>query len=66
LSRLHQIEPIEQGGKVKGFKPHVVAFLGYLMSHASHHRGRIGWASKFCGHPLDAKVGFGLWAWGVR
>src|SRR5262245_13249157 len=24
---------IAAGGKVKGFKPHVVAFLGYLISH---------------------------------
>jgi uncharacterized damage-inducible protein DinB len=30
------------GGKVKGFKPHAVAFLGYLISHESHHRGHIG------------------------
>ena len=40
---------IEQGGKVKGFKPHVVAFLGYLISHESHHRGQIGWASSPAG-----------------
>src|SRR5438309_2020215 len=33
---------VEQGGKIKGFKPHVVAFLGYLISHESYHRGEIG------------------------
>lgn len=54
------------GGKVKGFKPHVVAFLGYLISHESHHRGQIGWVLKFSGHPLDQKTAFGLWEWGVR
>ena len=57
---------IEANGKVKGSKPHVVAFLGYLISHESHHRGQIGWALKYCGHPLDRKAAFGLWEWGVR
>lgn len=28
---------VESGGKIKGFKPHVAAFLGYLISHESHH-----------------------------
>ena len=54
------------GGKVKGFKPHAVAFLGYLISHESHHRGQIGWTLKHSGHPLDRKTAFGLWEWGVR
>ncbi len=54
------------GGKVKGFKPHVTAFLGYLISHESHHRGQIGWTLKNSGHPLNQKVAFGLWEWGVR
>jgi uncharacterized damage-inducible protein DinB len=54
------------GGKVKGFKPHVVAFMGYLISHESHHRGQIGWTLKYSGHPLDKKTAFGLWEWGTR
>lgn len=54
------------GGKVKGFKPHVVAFVGYLISHESHHRGQIGWTLKNAGRPLDQKTGYGLWEWGVR
>ena len=54
------------GGKVKGFKPHAVAFLGYLISHESHHRGQIGWTLKGTGHPLDQKTAYGLWEWGVR
>jgi uncharacterized damage-inducible protein DinB len=56
----------EAGGKVKGFKPHAVAFLGYLISHESHHRGQIGWTLKQSGHPLDQRTAFGLWEWGVR
>jgi uncharacterized damage-inducible protein DinB len=54
------------GGKVKGFKPHATAFLGYLISHESHHRGHIGWTLKNTGHPLDQKISYGLWEWGVR
>jgi uncharacterized damage-inducible protein DinB len=54
------------GGKVKGFKPHVVAFVGYLISHESHHRGQIGWTLKGTGHPLDQKTAYGMWEWGVR
>jgi uncharacterized damage-inducible protein DinB len=54
------------GGKVKGFKPHAVAFLGYLISHESHHRGQIGWTLKQSGQPLDQKTALGLWEWGVR
>jgi hypothetical protein len=26
------------GGKIKGFKPHARAFLGYLIAHEAHHR----------------------------
>jgi uncharacterized damage-inducible protein DinB len=55
-----------QGGKVKGFKPHVAAFLGYLISHESHHRGQIALALKQAGSPLDKKTQYGIWEWGVR
>lgn len=60
---------LEQGfkeGKIKGFKPHPAAFLGYIISHESHHRGQITLCLKQSGHPVDKKIGFGLWEWGVR
>jgi uncharacterized damage-inducible protein DinB len=59
-------EAAERGGKVKGFKPHATAFLGYLISHESHHRGQIGWTLKQTGHPLDQKIAYGMWEWGTR
>jgi uncharacterized damage-inducible protein DinB len=59
-------QSFESGGKVKGFKPHAVAFLGYLISHESHHRGQIALSLKQAGHPLSKKVLFGIWEWGVR
>jgi uncharacterized damage-inducible protein DinB len=57
---------IEAGGKIKGFRPHATAFLGYLISHESHHRGQIAVTLKQAGKPLDKKIGFGMWEWGVR
>lgn len=57
---------LENGGKVKGFKPHATAFLGYLISHESHHRGQIALSLKQSGRPLDKKIAYGIWEWGVR
>ena len=59
-------QSLRTGGKVKGFKPHVSAFLGYLISHESHHRGQIILSLKQAGHALDKKVLYGIWEWGVR
>jgi uncharacterized damage-inducible protein DinB len=59
-------QSLAAGGRVKGFKPHTYAFLGYLISHESHHRGQIAVSLKQAGHPLDKRVQFGLWEWGVR
>jgi hypothetical protein len=52
--------------KIKGFKPHPAAFLGYFISHESHHRGQIMLALKQSKHPVDQKTHNGLWEWGSR
>jgi len=65
-SRSLLAEGLRDGGKVKGFKPHVSAFLGYLISHESHHRGQIILSLKQAGKGLDKKVLYGIWEWGVR
>ncbi|HEV7798732.1 MAG TPA: DinB family protein [Pyrinomonadaceae bacterium] len=59
-------QSVQQGGRVKGFKPHASAFLGYLISHESHHRGQIILSLKQAGKVLDKKILFGIWEWGVR
>lgn len=60
------IQSLKDGGRVKGFKPHAVAFLGYLISHESHHRGQMILSLKQAGTILDKKILYGIWEWGVR
>lgn len=53
-------------GKIKGFKPHTTAFVGYIISHESHHRGQIMLSLKQSGRKMSKSVNFGLWEWGTR
>lgn len=55
-----------EGGKIKNFKPHPEAFLGYIIAHEAHHRGQAALILKLNDHPLDKKISFGMWEWGVR
>jgi uncharacterized damage-inducible protein DinB len=52
--------------KIKGFKPHTTAFVGYIISHESHHRGQIMLSLKQSGRKMSKSINFGLWEWGVR
>jgi uncharacterized damage-inducible protein DinB len=53
----------ENNGKVKGFKKGVIPFLGYFISHESHHRGNIILTLKQSGEKLPDTVKWGLWEW---
>lgn len=53
----------DQEGKVKGFKKGVIPFLGYFISHESHHRGNILLTLKMAGEKIPDKVKWDLWEW---
>ncbi len=53
-------------GRIKGFRPDVAAFLGYLIAHDAHHRGQITMLARQLGHALPQKAMYGMWEWGVR
>jgi uncharacterized damage-inducible protein DinB len=57
---------LEADGRVKGFKPRGLAFMGYMISHESHHRGQVVMLLRQSGHRLDNKILYGMWEWGVR
>jgi uncharacterized damage-inducible protein DinB len=53
-------------GSIKGFRPDVAGFFGYLIAHDAHHRGQITMLARQVGHPIPQKATFGMWEWGVR
>jgi len=53
-------------GRVKGFRPDVAGFIGYLIAHDAHHRGQITMLARQAGHPISQKTMFGMWEWGSR
>ncbi len=57
---------LETDGRIKGFRPDVAGFLGYLIAHDAHHRGQITMLARQIGHPLPQKAMFGMWEWGSR
>lgn len=54
----------DDSGKVKGFKKGVIPFLGYFISHESHHRGNMLLTLKQSGEKIPDIVKWGLWDWG--
>lgn len=57
---------IAAGGRVKDFRPDVVAFFGYAITHEAHHRGQVCSLARQVGHPVPQDVGFGMWDWVKR
>jgi uncharacterized damage-inducible protein DinB len=65
---LHEVlkSSMQGDGRIKGFRPDVAAFFGYLIAHDAHHRGQITMLARQVGHPIPQKAAFGMWEWGVR
>ena len=59
-------QALARDGQVKGFRPDVAGFLGYLIAHDAHHRGQITMLARQLGHPLPQKAMFGMWEWNSR
>jgi uncharacterized damage-inducible protein DinB len=57
---------LESDGRIKGFRPDVAGFVGYLIAHDAHHRGQVAMLARQLGHPLPQKITFGMWEWGSR
>jgi uncharacterized damage-inducible protein DinB len=57
---------LQGDGRIKGFRPDVAGFFGYLIAHDAHHRGQITMLARQAGHPISQKTMFGMWEWGVR
>ena len=45
------------------FKKGIITYLGYFISHESHHRGSLLLTLKQCGHKLDQKTQYAIWNW---
>jgi uncharacterized damage-inducible protein DinB len=57
---------LNSDGRIKGFKPDVAGFFGYLIAHDAHHRGQVCMLARQAGHPVSQKAMFGMWEWGSR
>ena len=57
---------LQADGRVKGFRPDVASFVGYLIAHDAHHRGQVTMLARQVGHPVPQKTMLGMWEWGVR
>jgi len=53
----------ENGGEIERYHCGVFTFMGYLISHEAHHRGKMMLTLKQCGYDLSKSVKYGIWDW---
>jgi len=54
----------DRTGKMRAWSGRsAVSFLGYLISHESHHRGLVLVSLRLSGRKLDKDVTYGIWNW---
>ncbi|MGB8976266.1 MAG: DinB family protein [Terriglobales bacterium] len=65
---LHEVlrASLAADGHIKGFRPDVAGFVGYLIAHDAHHRWQVTMLARQAGHPISQKAMFGMWEWGSR
>ena len=56
-------ESLATNGRIKGFPPDVVGFVGRLICHDAHHRGQICTIARETGYPLSAEATIAMWDW---
>ena len=59
-------QALQTDGRIRGFRPDVAGFVGYLIAHDAHHRGQIAMLARQLGYPLPQQAMFGMWEWGRR
>ena len=60
----NMLKDVTEGkAKFRSFKPGVIVYMGYLISHESHHRGLIMISLKQSGIKLTDKLKWGIWEW---
>lgn len=57
---------LAHGGHVRDFRPDVVGFLCYAISHEAHHRGQIALLARQLGFPVRKETGYAMWDWNAR
>jgi len=54
---------LEGKARLRSFKPGVIVYMGYLISHESHHRGLIMLSLKQSGIKQNYAMKWGIWDW---
>ncbi len=60
------LEKVLIENKIKGYKPHPIAFFAQMIAHEAHHRGQISVTITRNDFKISKSVNFGLWGWNTK